>query len=61
MGGVWVCVRIYAQLVAIDSNHHLSWIVRNLTELPSIVVSKHKWNGSEDDVINGYGYYCYAT
>ena len=25
--------------------------MRNLTELPSIVVSKCKWNGSEDDVI----------
>ena len=29
---VWVCVRNTAQLVAIDSNHRLSWIVRNLTE-----------------------------
>ena len=28
----WVCVRNTAQLVAIDSNRHLSWIVRNLTE-----------------------------
>ena len=27
-----------AQLVVIDSNRRLSWIVRNLTELPSIVV-----------------------
>ena len=34
MGEVWVCVRIFAQLVAIDSNCCLSWIVRNLTELP---------------------------
>ena len=32
MGEVWVCVRIFAQLVAIDSNHRLSRIVRNLTE-----------------------------
>ena len=30
---MWVCDRIFAQLVAIDLNHHLSWIVRNLTEL----------------------------
>ena len=52
---------INSQLVEIDSNHRLSRIVRNLTELPSIVVSKCKWNGSEDDIINGYGYYCYAT
>ena len=29
---VWVCVRIFAHLVAIDSNRHLSRIVRNLTE-----------------------------
>ena len=29
---VWVCVRIFAQLVAIDLNRHLSRIVRNLTE-----------------------------
>ena len=29
----WVCVRNSAQLVAIDSNRRLSWIVRNLTEL----------------------------
>ena len=28
----WVCVRNTAQLVAIDLNHHLSWVVRNLTE-----------------------------
>jgi len=33
MGEVWVCVRIFAQLVAINSNRHLSQIVRNLTEL----------------------------
>ena len=52
---------ITAQLVIIISNRRLSQIVRNLTELPSIVVSKCKWNGSEDDIINGYGYYCYAT
>jgi len=32
MGEVWVCDRIFAQLVAIDSNHYLSRIVRNLTE-----------------------------
>ena len=32
MGEVWVCDRIFAQLVAIDSNHCLSRIVRNLTE-----------------------------
>ena len=31
MGEVWVCVRIFAQLVAIDSNCRLSQIVRNLT------------------------------
>ena len=31
-GKVWVCVRIFAQLVAINSNRRLSWIVRNLTE-----------------------------
>ena len=30
---VWVCVRNTAQLVAIDSNRHLSRIVINLTEL----------------------------
>ena len=30
---MWVCVRIFAQLVAINSNRHLSQIVRNLTEL----------------------------
>ena len=52
---------INSQLVQIDSNHRLSRIVRNLTELPSIVVSKCKCIGSEDDIINGYGYYCYAT
>ena len=28
----WVCVRNSAQLVAIDSNRRLSWIVRNLME-----------------------------
>ena len=38
MGEVWVCVRISAQLVAIDSNRRLSRIVKNLIELPSIVV-----------------------
>ena len=32
-GEVWVCIRIFAQLVIIDSNRRLSWIVRNLTEL----------------------------
>ena len=32
MGEVWVCVRIFAQLVAINLNRHLSRIVRNLTE-----------------------------
>ena len=32
MGEVRVCVRIFAQLVAIDLNRHLSRIVRNLTE-----------------------------
>ena len=52
---------INSQLVEIDSNRRLSRIVRNLTKLPSIVVSKCKWNGSEDDIINGYGCYCYAT
>ena len=31
-GEVWVCVRIFAQLVAIDSNHRITRIVRNLTE-----------------------------
>ena len=31
-GYVWVYVRNTAQLVAIDSNHRLSRIVRNLTE-----------------------------
>ena len=30
----WVCVRNSAQLVAIDSNRRLSWIVRNLMEPP---------------------------
>ena len=34
MGEAWVCVRTFAQLVTIDSNHHLLQIVRNLTELP---------------------------
>ena len=29
---------ITTQLVAIDLNHSLSWIVRNLTELSSIIV-----------------------
>ena len=52
---------ITAQLDAIDSNHRLSRIVRNLTELPSIVVINGKWNGSKDDIINGYGNYCYFT
>ena len=52
---------INSQLVEIDSNRRLSRIVRNLTELPSIVVSKCKWNGSEDDIRNGYVYYCYDT
>ena len=33
MRKVWVCARISAQLVAIDSNRRLSQIVRNLTEL----------------------------
>ena len=32
MGKVWVCVRIFAQLVAIDSNRRLFRLVRNLTE-----------------------------
>ena len=58
---VWVCVRISAQLVVIDSNRHLSRIVRNLIELPSIIVINGKWNGSVDDKIFGYGYYCHAT
>ena len=31
-GKVWVCVWIFAQLVAIDLNRRLSWIVRNLIE-----------------------------
>ena len=31
-GKVWVCVRIFAQLVAIDLNRRLSRIVRNMTE-----------------------------
>ena len=57
----WVCVRISAQLVAIDSNRYLSRIVRNLTKLPSIVVINGKWNGSENDKIIGYGYYCDAA
>jgi hypothetical protein len=39
-GELWVCVRITALLVAIDSNCRLSRIARNLTELPSIVMSK---------------------
>ena len=32
MGEVWVCIRIFARLVIIDSNRRLSRIVRNLTE-----------------------------
>ena len=55
---VWICVRNTAQLVAIDSNRRLSRIVRNLTELPSIVVINGKWNGSKNEILNGYGYYC---
>ena len=58
---VWVCVRNTAQLVAIDLNRRLSWIVRNLTKLSSIIVINGKWNGSEEDIINGYGYYCFVT
>jgi hypothetical protein len=41
-GEVWVCVRITTQLVVIDSNHHLSRIVRNLTEPPHH--SNTEWN-----------------
>ena len=52
---------INSQLVEIDLNRRLSRIVRNLTELPSIIVSKYKWNGFEDDIINCYGYYCSIT
>ena len=52
---------INSQLVENDSNCRLSRIVRNLTELPSIVVINGKWNGSKNDKIIGYGYYCYAT
>ena len=48
------------QLAEIDSNRRLSRIVRNLTELPSIVVFNGKWNGSENEILNGYGYYCAA-
>ena len=43
MGEVWVCDRIFAQLVAINSNHRLPQIVRNLIELV------HRSNLMNDD------------
>ena len=51
-GEVWVCVRIFAQLVPIDSNRRLSWIVRNLTE------PLHRSNSMDCD---GYDDYENAT
>ena len=44
-GKTWVCVRNTTQLVAIDSNRHISRIVRNLAE------PLHRSN-----LVNGDGY-----
>ena len=49
---------INSQLVEIDSNRLLSRIVRNLTEFPFYRSVNGKWNGSKNEILNGYGYYC---
>ena len=53
---------ITAQLVAIDSNRRLSWIVRNLTELLHRSNWIMEYDGSDEyESYIGYGYYYYAT
>ena len=63
MGEVWVCVRIFVELVAIDLNRRLSRIVRNLVE----PLHRSNWTMECEDYdehgkyYTSYGYYCYVT